>query len=225
MQQFNDLSNTQKTILVVLGGTLLLGIFIMMASGETDELFFVFMIAAALIITIIIVAMNKFKANQEETQPVSPTIYSPQEPKPIVIKEKSYHFITDAELKETGKGNIIGAFATVLTIIVWVLFYKFTPSSGNSLADSILYGSIIYPVNLAGIAAILSIFGYFGHDSSCMLISAAALASIFIYDQYSIIISILPIILLCITSSHFRHRFVLDVSDVEIIQPIQKEAE
>lgn len=188
-------------------------------------LFFPLLAALVVLCIVAIIMDRKAKAKQEETQPITPTIYSPQEPKPIAIKEKIYHFITDAELKETGKGNIIGAFATVLTIIVWVLFYKFTPSSGNSLADSILYGSIIYPVNLAGIAAILSIFGYFGHDSSCMLISAAALASIFIYDQSSIIISILPIILLCITSSHFRHRFVLDVSDVEIIQPIQKEAE
>lgn len=136
---------------------------------------------------------------------------------------KKHVFVTDVKLERIQRGNTVGAWAMVLTIIQWGVFYFIVSETGNIIADSIRYGSIANPVNIAGIAAILSVFGYFGHDSSCMLISAAALASIFIYDMTSILITILPIILLCITSVRFRNSLDLSVNDMEIIEPIQKE--
>lgn len=156
----------------------------------------------------------RHKNNQrEDAKPTAQeTLIQEQEPK----QEQPTRYVTDVKLKRTNKGINIGLLAMLASLAAWGVIYFFTPSTGNDMADAIRYGSIANPVNLAGIAAILSIFGYFGNGSSCMLISAAAFTSILIYDLTAVIVVILPIVLLCITSARFRDNLALTVNDAEI---------
>lgn len=134
----------------------------------------------------------------------------------LVEEDAADRFVKSVKLKRTSKGSNIGLCAMLATIAAWGVIYYFTEPTGNVMADSILHGSILRPLNLAGIAAILSIFGYIGSDSSCMLISAAALTGIALYNTNAIILVVLPVVLLCITSVRFRDSLTLDVKTVKI---------
>ena len=113
----------------------------------------------------------------QEEQATEPTT----EVKPVP-ERKPVEVITSVKLVKKVRGKVLSAIATLMTIAIWAMIQFGMIGEELSLAEAIRSGFITNPVNLIGIAALVSGIGWWFDSPACMLLSGIALVASVIFD-------------------------------------------
>ena len=103
------------------------------------------------------------------------------EVKPIPDR-KPVEIFTSVKLVKKVRGKVLSTIATLMTIALWALIHFGMIGEELSLAEAIRSGFITNPVNLIGIAALVSGIGWWFDSPACMLMSGIALVAAVIFD-------------------------------------------
>lgn len=119
-----------------------------------------------------------------------------------------------AKIVRKNRGGIWGLIGFILTFICWLILVLFVKEEPN-IATAIYVHSIKNPINLIGIAALLSFFGLCFHDASCMLIASIALVYGFIMDWHVFFV-LIPAVLLMVSNVRMKKNIALKIKKESI---------
>lgn len=124
-------------------------------------------------------------ATEEITIPIeeeSPEAEETAEDKESQTTNHPIEVVVSVRLLKQVKGKILSAIASIMTIIIWALCYVGSLVQDTSVINAIYFGFITNPINLIGIAALVSSIGWWFRSSSCMLLSGIALVAAVFFD-------------------------------------------
>ena len=133
---------------------------------------------------------------------------TPEEHQPIDV-------IVSVRLVKKVRGKILSTIATLMTIGIWAMIQFGMMGETPSLANAIRSGFITNPVNLIGIAALVSGIGWWFDDSACMLLSGIALVGAVIFDITAWFV-LIPAVLFGYASKRLVPQYFIDTISEEI---------
>jgi hypothetical protein len=132
----------------------------------------------------------------EPTEPVEPQ-------HPEIIK-----YVSSVKIHRKKSGGILGCIGCAMTACL-CLSYIITSEI------TVLQAQMINAYTLTVIAAVLSMFGTFFHDASCVLLASIALVSAFFLDM-STVFGLIPAIVLVYSYERMKHNIDIDVKKKEL---------
>ena len=117
------------------------------------------------------------------------------------------HTVTSVELVKVKKGTVTGVIGTILTALLWLLYFL---TGGITVIQT----AMLNGYTLTAAAALVSIFGICFHDASCMLLAAIALVGAVIVD-WSTLLGLIPAVLLMVSHVQMKKRYGLEVTEKE----------
>ncbi len=145
----------------------------------------------------------KVEASAKETAHADATInQTSEERKPIEV-------VVSVKLVKKVRGRFISAIATLMTIGIWAMIQLGMMGETLSFADAIRSGFITNPVNLIGIAALVSGIGWWFDDPACMLLSGISLVAAVIFDMSAWFV-LIPAVLFGYASERLVPKYYID---------------
>lgn len=117
------------------------------------------------------------------------------------------HTVTSVELVKIKKGTVTGVIGTILTALLWLLYFL---TGGITVIQT----AMLNGYTLTAAAALVSIFGICFHDASCMLLAAVALVGAVLVD-WSTLLGLIPAVLLMVSHVKMKKRYGLEVTEKE----------
>lgn len=195
------MNDTTKSFLIIAGGILLFGVFMLLIAGHTELLVLITTVFASIaiiaggIIRIIYIIRTPTEDDHDPVQPLH------------IVEQKSSPLVC-ARLYIKSKGGILSFIASAMIIVTLFLLDIGDLLDKDSLVTAIRSGFITNPYNLLVIAAMLSLAGWIFHDATCNLLAAVALVGV-IFVDFTGLFLIVPAILLVIAYIRMKPRFVL----------------
>lgn len=115
--------------------------------------------------------------------------------------------VTSVKHATAKKGTTTGVVGTILTALLWIDYFLFGGVTR-------IQASMLNEYTLTATAAIVSIFGIFFRDASCMLLAAVALVGAFLADV-STFLGLIPAVLLMISHVQMKKQYVLETTEKE----------
>ena len=160
------------------------------------------------VIPICVIILFAFRKNGNEEETANETTPSDENDIPEI------EAVVSAKIVRKNRGGIWGLLGFIFTIICWLILVLFVKQDPN-IATAIYVHSIKNPINLIGIATLLSFFGLCFHDSSCMLLAAIALVYAFIMD-WSVFFVLIPAVLLMVSNIRMKKNIALKIKKESI---------
>lgn len=117
------------------------------------------------------------------------------------------HTVTSVELVKVKQGTITGVIGTILTALLWLLYFL---TGGITVIQT----AMLNGYTLTAAASLVSIFGICFHDASCMLLAAIALVGAVIVD-WSTLLGLIPAVLMMVSHVKMKKRYGLEVTEKE----------
>lgn len=154
------------------------------------------------VIPICVIILFSFRKNRNEEETSDETIPSDEATPSDENDIPEIEAVVSAKIVRKNRGGVWGLLGFIFTIICWLILVLFVKQEPN-IATAIYVHSIKNPINLIGIATLLSFFGLCFHDSSCMLLAAIALVYAFIMD-WSVFFVLIPAVLLMVSNVRMK---------------------
>ena len=123
--------------------------------------------------------------------------------------------VVSVRLLKKVKGRFLSAIASIITIIIWALCYVGSLVQDASIASVIHSGFVTNPINMIGIAALVSSIGWWFKSSSCMILSGIALVAAVLFDWTTVFV-LVPAVMFFFSSIGLSPKYYIETTTQQL---------
>lgn len=154
---------------------------------------------------------NEDPNKQQPTFPAAAIATQENQTEPTELqKPEKVKYVSSVKLRHKKRGGGLGAIGCAMTVFLCLLYIE-------AYDITVMQVQMLNFYTLTVIAAVLSFFGSFFHDASCVLLVAVALVSAFFLNTDSVF-GLIPAVSLCYSHERMKYNVDIEVKKKEMEQ-------